>query len=143
MLDHQPSRPRGLDLLASVQAARAAGIEWTQLLDLGDIDDRGPVNPEQHEAAKAYLKFRQGLAPSEDPVTVQRAARVLLAPPDAEMTERVWGLAPGETDFGDVAAVLDEVAARIHRPAELTQGSGGGRHEAPGDWPVPGADHGD
>jgi len=133
-----PARRSGLAVLADIEAARAAGIPWTDLIPA----DSGPADPGQHQAARAYLQFRQGLRESEDPVTAARGARILMAPPDAQLTERVWGLAPGETDFGDVAAALDDVAAQIHRPAELTQTAGGGRHEAPlpPQWPI--ADHG-
>lgn len=118
----------GLEALRHIEAARAQGIPWEDLI--GD-QALPPTDPDQHRSARSYLQFRSGREPAADPETVERGARILLAGPDASLTERALGLRPGEVDYGDVAEVLDREAARIHRPGELTLPSAGGRHEAP------------
>lgn len=119
---------RGLDALRYIEAARKRGVSWEDLI--GD-QALPPADPDQHRSARSYLQFRSGREPAADPETVARGARILLAGPDASLTERALGLRPGEVDYGDVAEVLDREAARIHRPGEITLPSGGGRHEAP------------
>jgi hypothetical protein len=113
-------------VLTDVEQARAAGIPWEDLILTRPI---GPTDPGQLRTARKYVQFRSGLDPEEDQRTVERGSRILRADADAGLLEQVLGLAPGETDFGDVTRALDEQASKIHRPGDFRAVSGGGKHE--------------
>jgi hypothetical protein len=124
-----PTDPAGgLPSLDQILAARAAGVDWTDLLPDGQLPDGRQIRQ-----ARAFVQFRQGLKEDEDPQTVQRAARILRAPDAAPSREKVWGLPddpqdPAAADFSDVARALDQRAEVIHCRPAAPRPDGRGRH---------------